>query len=523
MDKRFLMAFDLGNGSGRCMLLDLDSQDSSIANRSWTYTVTPGTAGLGYDMDLEDMWLKLGEASREVMKESGAEPGAVLGLAATSMRNTTVLLDRDGRALFAAPNQDARALGESLVLGAERGQQVYEAGGHWPSPIFMGSRLLWLKEHARELLERSWRAASLSDWVAYRLAGDLFAERSQAGETLLFDHRAGDWDFGLIESLGLPGALFPGTVDAGDRLGNLTDEAAAHLGLAQGTPVTAGGADTQSGLLGAGCVQEGDVGVMAGTGMPVQLVTGEFVLDGEGRLWSGRHTIPGLYVLESNGMLTGKVLEWLSLILYPGSDDPVGAMFEESGASEPGGAGIYSTFGARVFDARTINILLGNLTMSHMVTPDASNCRRHIARALIEGVAYSVRANLEQLLEITESQPTGITVAGGMSRNALWTQIVSDVTGKPVKVPSTPEVSALGAAICAGVGAGVFPDTVEGAGHLGSIAREHQPGADAARYERLYTGWREALALRAGSDELIANHMAITLLEREQVQADENP
>ena len=306
-------------------------------------------------------------------------------------------------------------------------------------------------------------------------------------------------------------------VDAGDRIGSLTAEAAAHLGLAPGIPVAAGGADTQSGLLGAGCVREGDIGVMAGTGMPVQLVTGEFLLDGEGRLWSGRHAVPGFYVLESNGLLTGKVLEWLSLILYPDRDDPVGMLFEESGASEPGGAGIYSTFGARAFDARTINILLGNLTMSHMVTPDASSCRPHIARALIEGIAYSLRANLEQVVEVAGFNPAAITVAGGMSRSALWTQIVSDVTGRRVMVPATPEVSALGAAICAGVGAGVFPSIRVGADRLFSIAREHQPGADTVRYERLYNGWRDALALRAEGDELLANHMAMTMLERENI------
>ncbi len=518
MDKRFLMALDLGNGSGRCLLTDLDSRESFFASRGWTYAIAPGTAGLGYDMDTEDMWSKLGEASREVMEKSGAAPGSVLGLAATSMRNTTILLDGEGRSLFAAPNQDARALGNALMLGAERGQGVYEAGGHWPSPIFMGSRLLWLKEHAPEALERAWRVASLSDWVAYRLSGDLFAERSQAGETLLFDHRAGEWNFGLIESLGLPASVFPGVVDAGDRVGSLSEGAAEHLGLAPGTPVAAGGADTQSGLLGAGCVREGDVGVMAGTGMPVQLVTGEFLLDGEGSLWSGRHAVPGLFVLESNGMLTGKVLEWLSEIFYPGSDDPVGEMFEDAGASEPGAAGIYSTFGARVFDARTINILLGNLTMSHMVTPETSGCRCHIARASIEGIAYSARANLEQVLEVSGSDTEGIVVAGGMSRSALWTQMVSDVTGKPVRVPSTPEVSALGAAVCAGVGAGTFADMTEGAERLGGIAREHEPGADAAKYERLYSGWREALRLRAESDELLANQMAITLLERESGQ-----
>ncbi len=508
------------DGSGRCLLIDLDSQDVSVASRSWTYAVAPGTAGLGYDMDLEDMWLKLGEASRNVMEESAAGPGDVLGLASTSMRNTTVLLDRGGRALFATPNQDARALGEALALGAERGKEIHEAGGHWPSPIFKGSRLLWLKEHAPGLLEQSWRVASLSDWVAYRLAGELRAERSQAGETLLFDHGASDWDFGLIASLGLPAGIFPAMVDAGDRIGSLTAEAAAHLGLAPGIPVAAGGADTQSGLLGAGCVKEGDIGVMAGTGMPVQLVTADFLLDGDGRLWSGRHAVPGLYVLESNGLLTGKVLEWLSLILYPDRDDPVGLLFEESGASEPGGAGIYSTFGARIFDARTINILLGNLTMSHMVTPDAASCRRHIVRALIEGIAYSLRANLEQVMEVAGLNPPAITVAGGMSRSALWTQIVSDVTAKLVKVPSTPEVSALGAAICAGVGAGLFGDLAEGTRVLSHLERTHEPGEDSGKYQGLYAGWREAVDLRAECDGHMGNLMAMAMLGRTPAAAE---
>ena len=153
-------------------------------------------------MDLEDTWLKLGEASREVMEESAARPGDVLGLASTSMRNTTVLLDRDDRALLAAPNQDARALGEALSPGGGARDGGLHSRGHSPSPIFMGSRLLWLKEHAPGQLEQTWRVASLSDWVAYRLAGELLAERSQAGETLLFDHHARDWDFGIIESLG---------------------------------------------------------------------------------------------------------------------------------------------------------------------------------------------------------------------------------------------------------------------------------------------------------------------------------
>lgn len=440
MGRSFLMAFDLGGGSGRCLLADTETGVTFSAKRNWSHPVAPGTAGLGYDLDLEDMWGKLGEASRQVMLAAGAEPDDVKGIAACSMRNTTVLLDADDEPLFATPNQDARALGNALMLAAERGMEVYEAGGHWPSPLFTGTRLLWLRDNAPDLLERAARVASLSDWVGLRLGGALLAERSQAGETLLYDQCANDWDLGLIESLGMNSDLFPETVDAGSLIGALTPQAAEHLGLAAGTPVAAGGADTQCGLLGMGCTGEGGVGISAGTSMPVQQVTGSYVLDGEGRLWSSRHALPGLYVVESNGMITGTVLEWFSRVLYQESCDPLAALFAEAALSEPGASGVYSTLGARVFDARTTSVLLGNITMSHMVTPDAPSCRAHMSRALLEGIAYSARANLEQVLAVTGLEPAGVSVGGGMAGSAIWTGIVADVLGRRVGVPPSPEV-----------------------------------------------------------------------------------
>ncbi len=523
MGKSFLMAFDLGGGSGRCLLADLDTGITYSTKRNWSYPVAPNTAGLGYDLDLEDMWRKLGEASRQVMEEAGAGPGDVLGMAATSMRNTTVLLDADDRVLFATPNQDGRALGDAFTLAAERGMEFYQAGGHWPGPIFTGPRLLWLRNNAPELLGRATRVSCLSDWVGFRLSGSLYAEKSQAGETILFDHRKHDWALELIESLGVSAGMFPETVDAGTPIGSLTREAAEHLGLAPGIPVAAGGADTQCGLLGAGCMRDGDIGVVAGTSMSVQQVTGDYVLDGEGRLWSGQHVVPGLYVLESNGLLSGTVLEWFSRILRPDSGDPFAVLFAEAARSEPGAAGVYSTFGAHVGDARSINVILGSLTMSHMVTPDTLACRNHISRALLEGISYSAWANVRQVIEVSGMDPDAIAVGAGMSRSVLWTQIVSDVAGKAVRVHSVPENSALGAAICAGVGAGVFPDLMEGAKRLVSVEREQRPGADSEKYQVLYAGWREAMDKRAECDSCMANQMAIAMFSRAPAACEAPP
>jgi len=512
--KTYLMALDVGGGSGRCLLLDAGSGRVRSAKCDWSHPAAPGTLGLGYDLDSAMVWRELGKASREALARWSVDPREVVGIAATSMRNTTVVLNRSGDVIFATPNQDARALGQSFAWAAEEGMSVYEKGGHWPSPLFTGSRLMWLRENAPELLADARAVMSVSDWVGFALCGQVRSERSQAGETLLFDLAAREWAFDLIESKGFSRDIFPPLVDAATPLGKLTAGAAAHLGLLEGTPVAAGGADTQCGLLGAGAVGAGDLCVIAGTTLPVQLVTDRLVLDGEGRLWSGLHVIPGLYVLESNGMATGAVLDWLANIIYSDYEDPVAMLFADATLSEPGGAGAYSTFGACAFDARQLTVPVGNLTMSHMVTPGSNGGRGHVSRSLIEGIAYATRDNVEQLTAATGAAPAEVRVSGGMSKSALWTQILSDVTGMRVLVPAASEASAVGAAVCAGVAAGLWGSLEDGAASAVHIEREQAPGENAAKYLTLFEGWSLACTMREEADSHVSTLMTMELIER---------
>ncbi len=514
MDRVFLVGLDAGGGSGRCLVVEVNSGEVHAARREWSHPSAPGTLGLGYDLDLDLVWKKLGEATREALEKAGARPGEVAGIAATSMRNTTVLLDGSGKVLMAVPNQDARALGESMSLAGERGREIHGLGGHWPSPLFTAPRLLWLRNNRPEVLEKVRAVLSLSDWIAWRLGGGLQAEISQAGETLLFDLSHRSWASELIHSLGLPSEIFPPLVASGVRLGGLSTEAASHLGLHVGTPVAAGGADTQCGLLGAGAVDPGDVAVVAGTTMPLQMVTGEPVMDPEGRLWSGAHVIPGLFVLESNGLTAGYVLEWFSGLLYADYREPLLALLAEASSAAPGAEGIYSTLGAFVFDARTVTIPVGSLSLSHMVSPSSRSGRSCLSRSVLEGIAYSARANLEQIEEVTGRQASRILVAGGISRSELWTGMLSDVLGRPLAVAGVSEVSALGACLCAGVGAGLFRNLPEGARALVRTAREHSPGRESAEYQELYRGWREAYELNAPCESHLSGLMTVCLLKR---------
>jgi sugar (pentulose or hexulose) kinase/phosphoglycerate dehydrogenase-like enzyme len=513
MKKQYLMAIDVGGGSGRCLLLDPETAATKTAKRSWTHPVAPGTSGLGYSIDTDDILKKLGEASREVLAKAGAVPDQIAGIAASGMRNTSFVLDSQHEILLATPNRDARALGEGMMLGMERGKEVHTISGHWPTALFLGTRLIWMKNNAPDLFKRASVAVSVTDWLAFILSGNMASERSQAGESLLFDLKGREWAFDLIDSLGLPRKLFPSPVDSGARLGTLTKQAADLLGLVPGIPVAAGGADTQCGLLGAGAIKDGDLAVIAGTTMPLQLVTDSLILDESGRLWSGQHVVPGKFILESNGMVTGDIIDWFARLLYPDAPDASLNLFAEAATSLPGAACVYSTFATAIFDGRNVGLPIGNLTLSHMITGDPTRSRRHIVRALVEGIAFSVRANLEQIATVSGKKIPAIMVSGGMSKSSLFNQIVSDVTGCTVLIPPTAEVTSVGAALLAGVGAGIFAELSSGAKKVATALKEHRPGKTEGKYQNLYAGWRQAFDKRVETDTHIGNLLTAALFE----------
>ena len=269
MTRRFLMGLDAGSGGARCLLVDVDRAALTTAWRAWELVPVAGAGTFQFDFDTALGWRLLGEASREVMQWADARPEEVLGIAACSMRHSVVLVGRAGETLLAIPNRDARAVAEAMALSEERGQELHQRSGHWPAPIFTGPRLLWMAHETPDLLNRASAHLSLSDWVAYQLTRVPASEASQAGETSLMDLTTREWSWDVIESLGLARAIFPPLLTSGDRLGALTKEAAAHLGLRPDLPVAVGGADTQMALLGAGAVEPGQLAAVAGTTCPI--------------------------------------------------------------------------------------------------------------------------------------------------------------------------------------------------------------------------------------------------------------
>ncbi len=498
---RYAMGLDLGGGGGRCLLLDLEQGVMHEASRPWRFQADPATGGIGFELDLDLIWAQLIAASQEVMDRADAAPSDIACIATTALRMGTVVIDRDGQSLFAVPNRDARAFMAGLTLAAQRGDELYERCGRWPSPIHGAARLQWLQSEAPDRFARAAHVLSISDWINHRLCGVACSEPTQAGETLLLDVRTSKWADDLIASLDLPRGIFPELRRAGERIGQLTSESARALGLTAGVPVGLGGGDTQCGLLGAGVLEVGEVGLVAGTTAPIQQVVGEPNIDGQRRLWTTHHLIADRWLLESNAGPLGEAVDWIARLLYAGSRAPVARLFAEASTTGPGARGLMSSLGAEVMDAKSMGLPIGQLTLSHLSTAHEPSARPHLARAVVEGLACAVRANLEQLAEVAGTSLAPVHMTGGLSRSEVFASEIAGVLGAPVHATAYAGATALGAALCAATAVGAHPD-------LQSAARAHvrlrAPAAPdpslANERAALYQRWSIYRAARAEAD-----------------------
>ena len=503
MARRLLMGLDVGGGSGRALVVDANSGTVSSARSPWSYPRAEHSGPLGFDADIDAIFTHLCDASHRALADADATSGDVVGIAVTSMRYGLAIFDAAGAALYAGPNRDARAVGEGLRLAAEHGEALHAATGHFPMPIMAAPRLQWLRANDSDAWSRAHAVLALNDAVTYRLCGQFSTDPSQAGETLLFDLADRSWAWDWIDRLDFPRALFPAPSEPGSRIGELSSDAADALGLRAGIPVAVGGADTQCGLLGVAALEAGDAAVIAGTTAPVEIVLDRPVADPDARCWQGHHLVRDRWVIESSAGPTGEALDWFAELVHGDVSDPVGALLADAADSSPGAGGLLSTYGTQLMNARAPALPIGQLFISHLLAAAGAERRAHVARSVVEGIAFGMRVNLEQAAGIAGVRVDRLRLGGGMSRSATFSQLLANVTGLPVEAGGTSEATALGAALCAGVASGVFSDLREGASRLANSLRVFEPEANAAdRYTEVYEGWNQLREASAPAEEL---------------------
>ena len=495
MDSSWLMGIDLGGSGARCVLVNQSSQTLVSTSGSWQFLPAPGTSGTGFDIDLDEVWAVVGTACREALQQANIDSSSVAAIAVSAMRFSTVILNADGDSLLAVDNRDARAAGEYFEVAEMMGQQLLDATGSWPLPLHASARLLWLKNQQPENFSTVRTVFGMGEWLNFKLCGVRGIDASLASATGLFHLSEKEWCWSLIDELELPREIFPPVVDSGTALGELSAEAATHLGLNPGILIAMGGADTQCSLLGAGVIEPGRSAVVAGTTAPVQVVVAQPTYDPNGKSLGSYHIVPDRWVLESNGGGMGFSLSMMAKMLFPEAPEPELRLLAEAAQSEAGAAGMLSTLGAEVMNMRSPSMPMGHITLSYMGSSQDPAPRRHMVRALIEGCACAVRANLEQLdsvltPDLPATNPDSLTLCGGMSRSELFGQILANITTREVAVPSTVQTSALGAAICAAVANGDFSNFTSACQVLCEVGKQFSAQAEDAQVNgQLYNTW----------------------------------
>jgi autoinducer 2 (AI-2) kinase len=490
-----LVTLDAGTGSGRCVVYDTRGLPLAQARERFHYRVIddPNVPFVrGFDLDPAAFWGSLAACARRAL---GALPAGarIRGVAVTSQREGCVFLDRADEVLYAGPNLDARATLEGFEVHEKLGtRRLHAITGHLPACVFAVARYLWYRKH-----HDATRVASLlmlSDWVTARLTGAHVAEPSNAAESMLYDVSRHAWSTEILEAFDIPRDLLPALHPSGARVGEVTAAAARETGIPEGTPVFAGGADTQCALLGSGACEDGDTAAILGTTCPVQMVTAEPVLDPAANLWTGCHVVTDRWVLESNAGETGGTYRWLLRLLL-GAADEAAHVAAEGEIARAGGHTVHASLGPLVFDLRKMNPfraagVLFRFPILHLDRPD----RGDVLSGFIDNVAFAVRANLEQLVATSARRPTALCASGGMARSPALVRRLADTLAMPVHVSPVLETASLGCAILAAVGSRVHPSLPDAiAAMTRSTSVEPDPGAVAGCATR-YEKWLELYA-----------------------------
>jgi autoinducer 2 (AI-2) kinase len=490
----YLLAVDAGTGSCRALLFTAAGEQAAVSLREWTHREPPGVPG-GQDFDVQANWAAIAACIQDTLRTAGATGDDVAAVAATSMREGVVVYDSHGAEIWACPNVDSRAAAEAEELIAEgAAERIFAEAGDWVS-ITTPARLRWLARHRPDIWDNVFKIGMLSDWITYRLSGVQVTEPSCGSSSGMFSLARRTWSERIAQLCGLPAAALPPVVDPGTAVGEVTAQAAAQTGLRAGTPVVAGGADTQLGLLGAG-VRAGEFTVLAGTFWQNTLLVGTPLIDPAIRLRTLCHVSPGEWMLEGIGFYCGMAMRWFrdafcdaeAAAARARGVDPYVVMEEAAARVPPGAGGVYAIL-SNLMNARRWVHASPSFVQFNLADP-AGTGRAACIRAIEEAAAYVVRGHLAIIAELTGARAPELTFSGGAAKGTLWPQIIADVLGLPVHVPAVTESSALGAALCAGLGAGLYAGLTDLEGELRKRAATFEPRpAAVAAYNDSYARW----------------------------------
>jgi len=479
------LGIDVGTGGTRAVVIDPDGKVVVSATAEHVPFVSTRTGWA--EQDPEDWWRATITVVREVLSQSSSDEIKAVGL--SGQMHGLVLLDQSDEVLRPAiiwcdQRTDSQCKSLTELVGANR---LIELTCNPALTGFTLPKMLWVREWEPEVWRNVRSVLLPKDYVRLKLSGDRATDVADASGTLLFDVKARRWSSEMLSASEIDDRLLPRVYESPEVTGSISSAGAEATGLRAGTPIIAGGGDQAANAVGMGIVRSGAASSTIGTSGVVFASTDRPLLDPKGRVHTFCHAIPDRWHVMGVTQGAGLSLRWFR---------------DQFGATEGAGCNSYDrlTKEASLVSSGSDGLiwtpyLMGERTphldpfaKAALVGLTASHTRAHIVRAILEGVAFSLRDAFEIFNEMGV-QVEEIRLGGGGARSRLWRQIQADVYGQPVNTVAAEEGAAFGAALLAGVAAGIWSSVDAACDAVVRIADHLEPNAEsvkilAQQYER---------------------------------------
>jgi len=490
---QLMLGVDLGTSGSKAVLLERTGD--ILATAKSEYGLSRPHEGWS-EQNPDDWWKGVRGSIRKVLETSGVEPARVKALALSGQMHGSVFLDSSGEVIRPPILwNDTRTSDQCEEMKEEIGEdKLRDLVGNPVLEGFTAPKLLWLRENEPENYRRVDTLLLPKDFVVYRLTGNKSTEVSDAAGTVLFNVEKKKWEPEILEKLDIDEEILPEVRESTDVVGRVTEEASNQLGLDPETLVIAGGADNACSAVGNGIVEEGRLLASIGSSGVVLAHTDSMHVDKMGRLHSFNHAQPNSWYLMGVMLAAGLSFRWFRRCLGGMEEsiseqldsDPYDLLTKEAETAPPGsGKLIFLPYlgGERTphADPDARGVFFG-LTDSHK--------KGHLVRAVLEGISFGLRDSLE-LIKEKEIEPREIRITGGGANSDLWTQIQADIFGYKIKKTSINEGPAFGAALLAGVGAGIYRDVNQATSETIEARTVAEPRRDREQfYNELYGVYR---------------------------------
>ena len=479
----------IDNGGTNTKVIILDQTGAQLAVSSFPTGSIERRPGFR-EVNPDQMWQDIGKAVRAALDKAGLSGSDIDGVVPVGHGKGLYVLGKDGKPFMdGILSSDSRAADLTNAFEAKVGE-IFPISHQHVMVMQFPVLLRWLKEHEPEQYAKIGYVLSNKDFIRYFLTGEIFEERGDASGNNLINLETGEYDKRLFVFFGIE-EIFdnrPPLVNATDRCGSISADAAANTGLAEGTPVYAGLFDIDACAIATGVLSDDLFSVTAGTWNINVFPSKTKAPQSSGCMNS--FFPDGTALVEASSPTSAGNLDYMLRMVSDDPDKPIDYTSLEA---------MLARTDANFTDVLFFPFLYGsNVNLGAeacFIGMRSSDGRDQLVRAVYEGVAFAHRQHFEQLLSVLGHKPKAIRISGGACNSDGWVQMFADVLGIPVETVAVDELGGLGGAMCAAVGSGLYADFQEAFDHMSTPDKRFEPDAQqSAVYERKYAAYESVVA-----------------------------